>query len=213
MLTGYSEKNMAADGLTLRRRAFWVAGSAWLLGGCFGSFGATRALYDWNKRIDDNKWLQWLVFLVFVILPVYGLFVLADVLVLNTIEFFSGQNPIGTRSLGNGRTLRTSAAGESKLVKHELLERDRVVCTLYMRLASPDEVIVYDEHMQVIGRAHKQPDGSVTVRDQAGHVRSLHSRDAVERAQAAVELGVSPTRAVSEVLAPDARLASSSRGA
>jgi hypothetical protein len=187
---------MASNAWVVRRRGVVIAGGAWLLSGCFGSFGATHALYDWNKRVDDNKWLRWLVFLVFVILPVYSLFILADVLVLNTIEFFSGKNPIGSTALGNGHVLRTSHTADPALVKHELLEHTRVVDTLYMRLVSPDSVLVYDAQMRVIGQAHKRADGSVELRNAADHVISLHSRTDVENAQGQIEVGASPSRAV-----------------
>ena len=80
------------------------------LSGCFGSFGATNALWRFNKGVSDSKWLQWLVFLGLAILPVYDLFILADALVLNTIEFYTGKNPIrsASKDVGGGRTLALS---------------------------------------------------------------------------------------------------------
>lgn len=185
--------------LALRRRTLAAGAGAWLLGGCFGSFGATRALYAWNERVDDNKWLRWLVFLVFIILPVYSLFVLADVLVLNTIEFFSGENPIRHTQLGDGHTLRTSHTHERNLVKHEICESGadgQVVRTLYMRLVARDTLVVLDEQMRVIGRACKLADGTVELRDGAGRVISRHAAPEVARAEAALSGSASPSRAV-----------------
>ncbi len=59
---------------------------------CIGSFGLTKKVYEWNKSLD--KWLDELVFLVFIILPVYSIAVLIDGIVLNSIEFWTGTNPI-----------------------------------------------------------------------------------------------------------------------
>lgn len=65
---------------------------------CIGSFQLTNKLLDWNRGIGA-KFVNELVFVAFWILPVYEVSALADVLVLNSIEFWSGENPVaeGTR--------------------------------------------------------------------------------------------------------------------
>ena len=67
--------------------------SSVLFSSCIGSFGLSNKLLDWNQNID-NKFVNELVFIVFWIVPVYEISVLADVLVLNSIEFWSGSNPV-----------------------------------------------------------------------------------------------------------------------
>lgn len=69
---------------------------AGLLNGCFGSFGATRLLYNFNKGVHSNVFVQTLVMWCFTILPAYELFIFADWLIINMIEFFMGSNPIGS---------------------------------------------------------------------------------------------------------------------
>lgn len=61
---------------------------------CIGSFGLTNKLLGWNKGVGDNKFVSELVFFAFWVLPVYEVSLLADVVVLNSIEFWSGSNPI-----------------------------------------------------------------------------------------------------------------------
>ncbi len=61
---------------------------------CIGSFQLTNNLYNWNRNDVGGKWGQELVFLAFVVLPVYSLALLADGIVLNSIEFWTGQNPL-----------------------------------------------------------------------------------------------------------------------
>lgn len=60
---------------------------------CMGQFALTKNLYSWNEQIS-NKFVNELVFIAFWILPVYEVCGLADVLVLNSIEFWSGDNPM-----------------------------------------------------------------------------------------------------------------------
>jgi len=189
------------------RRTFLLAGSALLASGCFGSFGATNALHDWNKGVSSSKWLQWLVFLVLIILPVYGLFILADALVLNTIEFFSGKNPVGggTADLGDGKTLRSSRTDDPNLVKHEILDDGKVERTVYVRRVSDQEMVLLDEHMKPSGRARILPDGSVQVLDGHGRLLSTIRPEQVRGATAALVTGSAPSQAVARVLDAERR--------
>lgn len=69
-----------------------LAGSM-LFSSCIGNFALTKKLLGWNNQIG-NKFINELVFFAFWIIPVYEVTALADVLVLNSIEFWSGSNPI-----------------------------------------------------------------------------------------------------------------------
>ena len=60
---------------------------------CMGSFALTRNLYSWNDQVS-NKFINEVIFVAFWILPVYEVCGIADLLVLNSIEFWSGDNPM-----------------------------------------------------------------------------------------------------------------------
>lgn len=75
---------------------------------CIGSFQLTKSLYDWNTSEVGGKWGQALVFFALVVIPVYELTLLADMVVLNTIEFWGGSNPL---SMAPGET-------ETKIVRN-----------------------------------------------------------------------------------------------
>ena len=59
---------------------------------CIGSFALFNKVKSWNEQVGD-KFVNELVFVAMWILPVYELCLTADVLVLNSIEFWSGENP------------------------------------------------------------------------------------------------------------------------
>lgn len=63
------------------------------LSGCFGNFAATRKVYDFNKNFGD-KWMNEVLFLVLNFIPVYNFAAAADVIIFNTVEFWTGTNPI-----------------------------------------------------------------------------------------------------------------------
>lgn len=60
---------------------------------CIGSFGLHRRILTWNQEIS-SKFVNELVFLVLHIIPVYEISYLVDILVINSIEFWSGDNPM-----------------------------------------------------------------------------------------------------------------------
>lgn len=62
---------------------------------CIGSFALTNKLLSWNKQVG-NKFVNELVFFAFWVIPVYEVSCLADVLVINSIEFWSGDNPVAS---------------------------------------------------------------------------------------------------------------------
>lgn len=72
--------------------AILLSGS-FLFSSCVGSFGLFNRLSSWNRTVG-NKFVNELVFLAFNIIPVYGVAYLADALVINSIEFWSGTNPM-----------------------------------------------------------------------------------------------------------------------
>ena len=68
---------------------------AFLFSSCIGSFGLHSKLLSLNEGIG-NKFVNELVYLAFNIIPVYGICYLADALVINSIEFWSGSNPMAS---------------------------------------------------------------------------------------------------------------------
>lgn len=64
------------------------------LNSCVGSFGLFNKLAAWNKHATSSKFLNELIFIL--ISPAYAVVSLADVLVLNSIEFWTGDNPVAS---------------------------------------------------------------------------------------------------------------------
>jgi len=69
--------------------AVLLISSSILCSSCIGSFKLWNGLKEWNQGIG-NKFVNELVFIALNIVPVYGVAYFADVVVLNTIEFWSG---------------------------------------------------------------------------------------------------------------------------
>lgn len=71
---------------------------------CIGSFSLTNKVLNWNNNVS-NKFVNELVFIAFWILPVYEVTGIADLLVINSIEFWSGNVPLEA----NNKVIKTEA--------------------------------------------------------------------------------------------------------
>ncbi|WP_291528005.1 DUF3332 domain-containing protein [Bacteroides sp. UBA939] len=78
---------------SLSRVATVMICSAFLFNSCIGSFGLHSKLVNWNQSIGD-KFVNELVYVACTIIQVYTVCYLADALVINSIEFWSGTNPM-----------------------------------------------------------------------------------------------------------------------
>lgn len=65
------------------------------LTGCYGKFALTKKVYDLNGQVSD-KFLRSGLTWVFIIIPVYKIAALVDFIAFNTIEFWSGNNPVAS---------------------------------------------------------------------------------------------------------------------
>ena len=75
----------------LKVASLFLAGTL-LTTSCVGSFSLFNKLAHWNMRATDSKFLNEIIFLL--ITPAYGVCAMADYFVLNTIEFWTGDNPV-----------------------------------------------------------------------------------------------------------------------
>ncbi|MDR2888154.1 MAG: DUF3332 domain-containing protein [Bacteroidales bacterium] len=119
----------------MKKRFFVVATAALISGSvmfssCIGSFALVQKVHSWNTSMG-NKFVNELVFLVFCIVPVYEVASFLDVVLLNTIEFWTGDNPVAAgevktirgdkdtyrvETLADGYKITNSAGAEMNLV-------------------------------------------------------------------------------------------------
>ena len=97
-----------------------ILGSSIICSSCIGSFGLWSNLKDWNNNIG-NKFVNEIVFLAFHIVPVYEVAYLADILVLNSIEFWSGSNPLA-ENVGTVKTVK----GENGEISIDWINEDLI---------------------------------------------------------------------------------------
>jgi len=137
-----------------------VAGSM-LFTSCIGKFALTNKVLTWNKQVG-NKFVNELVFVAFWILPVYEVTALADLLVINSIEFWSGSNPVacGTKKIdtehgtylvkcdGKGYDIIDQTSGQS--VRLDFLEDEQTWAVNVDGEEVPFLTFIDDTHVKMI---------------------------------------------------------------
>ena len=90
--------------------------AACILGGSIGCHGGFVLTSKWNGLITSigNKWIRWIVFLVLSF--VYGFTILADAIVFNSVEFWTGSNPVALNYNEKGEYTRTLTSGSETAV-------------------------------------------------------------------------------------------------
>ncbi len=175
--------------------------------GCYGSFNLLRTVYKFNgdiKASDDKKLngvVQSLVMVVLWIVPVYGIATLADALVVNSVEFWTGKNPVkveaepATRTVQRGedryvQTFLRTAAGKEMRIEH--YQKGELTSTFVVRQEENSPMVMGDlyrrdgrheayqvtfagEETYIIGHTNAAGEYSERIASRA-EVRSLASR-------------------------------------
>ena len=130
---------------SITRRGIVVTSAATLSTACFGSFNLTRLVYDFNEDVD-NKWLRWLLFLGLVIVPVYGIATFVDAVVINSIEFWTGDNPVDAKvtPAGEGRRVVSAPTENPSVVRHEVYKGDELERVIFVERDEDGTVALRD---------------------------------------------------------------------
>ena len=85
--------------------------SSVLLSGCLGQNALFNKVQDWNASATDEKFINQGISFAFWFIPVYGLTLFAHVVVLTSVEFWTGANPVSGKSAKVAGTSETVTDG------------------------------------------------------------------------------------------------------
>ncbi len=126
--------------------------------GCIGNFGLAGEVRKFNLEVTETRWGREIVFVVLQVLPVYSIAGLLDIIIFNSIEFWTGTNPI------NG------SASVTPIAMNEWTTEDGTKVTMQ---GLPDNSIDVNV-VRPDGEARyfnlTRTDEGVTARDEAGNV-------------------------------------------
>lgn len=146
---------------------------------CIGSFALTTGLLSWNQSLG-NKFINWLVFLAFNIIPIYGIAVFIDAFIFNSMEFWTGSNPMAENAEKERRVVvnddfelhfKRISAQEMTV---SILENGEHRQTVSMAMDA-NGLILRDTDGSVIARVEEHGE-TVTVYDARGEILSTHTQ-------------------------------------
>ena len=86
-----------------------------LAAGCYGSFPLTHIIYQFNGEVTHSDLVHSIIFWVFIIIPVYWVGLLGDVIVLNLIEFWTGEKmAVSTQTLPDGTVAALAPSADGR---------------------------------------------------------------------------------------------------
>ena len=156
---------------------------------CFGPFNLTRNVYHWNSGIKgsgevSDKWMKEFVFFGMIIIPVYMFATLLDAFIFNSIQFWTGDNPVKGSDAGDDGAIRVVRLGgvtvkvaESDRGATVTYERNGIVERRAMIETSAKGYRLIDETGVLLAEAEKGQDGSVTLLDRDCQVVGRWSPD------------------------------------
>lgn len=145
---------------------------------CYGPFNLTKNVYQWNSGIKGSgevseKWMKELVFFGMIVVPVYMFSALLDAFIFNSIQFWSGSNPVKASELeDDGQTkvaqvgdltMRWTATSEGATVtyeRHGIVERRAII------VSSATGYRLLEERGLTLAEAEYAADGTLTILDQ-----------------------------------------------
>lgn len=163
-----------------RRFGIGVLTLSLLAAGCYGPFNLTRRLYQWNRQVG-TKWEQEFMFILLAWTPVYGITVLGDAIVFNSMEFWTGKNPVDpprrsalpqTKRLVRGedeaRLTYTASSGGAELIVEQFHQGQPAASLRVQQRDGLTEGL--DAAGNLLFLATTRPDGEVRVHDRTGRL-------------------------------------------
>lgn len=149
---------------------------------CYGPFSLTKKLHKWNGEVG-GKWVNEGVFLGLVILPVYTFAALGDAVIFNSVEFWTGKNPVTAKKIRSletgGRQAVLIYTPEERRLRVDSFEKGRPASTLVFEPGA-EGMVARDGKGEVLMTA-RTVDGRVVLADAAG--RQVGSYDPASLAE------------------------------
>ena len=165
---------------------------AMAVSGCYGPFNLVRRLHHWNGQVSNDKWAREAVFIVLAWVPVYSLATLGDALIFNSIEFWTGNNPVApvvqnpdvqTKRIARHDaeailTRMKSPAGQQLMIE-QFRKGERAAS---LRIEQQDGLTkAFDGAGRQLYQAQTLGDGGIAIQDAQGRQIAQYSADQVDR--------------------------------
>lgn len=156
-------------GKTMKKMCLLLA-TVVLLSSCTGSFQLANKVHTFNREIED-KWVEEFVFIGLSALQVYSVTLFIDLVYLNAVEFWTGENPLSASKTA-GSQERIKVDDQEALMTY--LPDGRVKIDIndggFLFERTDSGAIATSLDGETLYRAVTNPDGTVSVYDNSGEL-------------------------------------------
>lgn len=147
---------------------------------CYGPFELTKKVYNFNGSLGD-KWIVEGAFLVMYIVPVYGVAAFLDVIVLNSVKFWTGKSLLNSKVVEkDGMKAVMTGYPDQKVVRIDVYRDGKFVETAILSPSADGSMqAVTLDGTRVVSR--QATDGSVVVARADGKSSKTYSSAAAEK--------------------------------
>ena len=160
--------------------------------GCYGPFYLTRKVWKFNGEVSDNKWVVEVVHLICLALPIYSIAGAADGLIFNSIEFWTGSNPLSEASADGVKATRRIVRGDTEyLLKRVAGPAGDDLVIEQFRSGQPgqslrlqrqgDQMVALNGEGVMLFRSRTEADGHVVITDATGQQVASYTDDESRR--------------------------------
>jgi hypothetical protein len=130
--------------------------------GCIGHFGLSQKVRKFNLETSQDRWGREIIFVALYVIPVYPFAGLLDILIFNSVEFWTGKNPISEQPSVTPLSFREVEADDGSRMLMTLREDRSIDVELedpygqrfFMNLIqTPDGVVARDRAGDVVASA------------------------------------------------------------
>jgi hypothetical protein len=156
--------------------------------GCYGPNKLGTDRYKWNMGLSEDKWPRELVFGGLYLTGIYPICGIIDLFILNSIEFWSSDNPpTAGEAAYAGSERKTIADGSHRIelerrrvddawrVRVQVFEEDRLIADSVLLSKDDGTCIQLDPSGRETGRYTELPDGSVAFHRPGDGVERVYS--------------------------------------
>ena len=171
------------------RMAVGLLALSMFVSGCYGPFLLTRKVWKWNGEVSDNKWVVEVVYLLTAhLLPVYGIAGLADAVIFNSVEFWTGENPLKESDANTAPKTKRLVRGDEEILltgaEHRLLieqlRNGQPAASLRIERQG-ETTVAFDGSGKLLFTAQTRPDGRVIIADAQGKQVASYTADQAQR--------------------------------
>lgn len=138
--------------------------------GCYGSFPLTNVLYRANGNVSNNGIIHSIIMIILVIIPVYQVCMIVDGLILNSVEFWSGDDLELAKSEelpdGSVMTLAPGLNPNEATLTHTL--NGEVLMARTFHRTSSGRTLILDEEGVVISTVNRTSEGGLIMTGNGG---------------------------------------------